>query len=272
MEDPAFMKFMTSPMFTLVARGDSAEENEYHIHSDLLASLSTTLNELVNGSTKEAHERRVVWDTDERTIALFCEFAYTGDYEAVQRPPRPRRSIEQDGNIQGPYSRKRKAPSDEDLGVFGVPRVSFRMKSISFGKRAKNNAENASAQVDSEPPEQSRRFAEDAALAHARLMAFADYHGIPSLLRLSTQKLQEHIADQQVHFGVSLVKVLRSSTLPTRCVRDFLVEQSAKKIFTLWEMPRYRHAVQSRPDFMFEVLEAVIRRHRGVIGGCGGFR
>ncbi|KAF5233577.1 hypothetical protein FANTH_12493 [Fusarium anthophilum] len=67
-----------SDVFTFVVGGDAAE---YTIHSALVAKQSPVFNVLVNGTFKEALERRVKWaDLEESIFLSFWEFAYTGNY------------------------------------------------------------------------------------------------------------------------------------------------------------------------------------------------
>ncbi|KAK6087793.1 hypothetical protein SCUP234_01432 [Seiridium cupressi] len=72
---------------------------EFFMHADLVASMSKVLNVTVNGSCngaakfEEALTNVAVWeDIDEDTFVRFCEFAYTGDYQAAS-PIKPEGTV-----------------------------------------------------------------------------------------------------------------------------------------------------------------------------------
>ncbi|KPM42416.1 hypothetical protein AK830_g4155 [Neonectria ditissima] len=57
------------------------ERKEFHVHKEVIAKLSPTLNALVNGRMKEASEGRVEWpDLDVDTFVRFAKYAYSCDY------------------------------------------------------------------------------------------------------------------------------------------------------------------------------------------------
>ncbi|CAG7954588.1 unnamed protein product [Penicillium salamii] len=77
------------PMFIVVV---GAERAEMKIHSHLLAGASRALGALVNGTMREAHERKTEWiDVNEETFNRFRQFLYDADYNmptfADQRTP-----------------------------------------------------------------------------------------------------------------------------------------------------------------------------------------
>lgn len=67
---------VSSLLFTFVV---GLNDKELTIHSALVANQYRKLNALVNGTMKEAQERRVIWSsTDEETFLRFSQYAYTG--------------------------------------------------------------------------------------------------------------------------------------------------------------------------------------------------
>jgi hypothetical protein len=84
-------------LFTFIV---GADKKEVTLHSSALASLSQSLNALMNGEMIEAKTRRVDWsDVDGDTFARLCEFAYLRDYT----PPSFRLV---DGQLSGPKVRE----------------------------------------------------------------------------------------------------------------------------------------------------------------------
>jgi len=65
------------------------------VHSIAISRLSRTLDTLVNGSMTDAQKRLVTLDdVREDTFSLFCQFAYTGDYETPSCDILQKESIE----------------------------------------------------------------------------------------------------------------------------------------------------------------------------------
>lgn len=53
----------------------------FTVHESAVSRLSKSLNDLLNGSMKEANEHCVHWeDVDEKTFLRFAQWAYTGEY------------------------------------------------------------------------------------------------------------------------------------------------------------------------------------------------
>ncbi|RYP32633.1 hypothetical protein DL767_005138 [Monosporascus sp. MG133] len=80
-------KTVDSDLFTFVV---GPEEKEFTIHSGAVLHLSPYFETLINGSMKEAQDRRVLWDDiDEETFVTFSQFAYMGHYDTPEHPTSP---------------------------------------------------------------------------------------------------------------------------------------------------------------------------------------
>ncbi|KAF3023696.1 hypothetical protein E8E14_013830 [Neopestalotiopsis sp. 37M] len=91
MEDPYIQSIMAWKPFRFIV---GPEKKEFTMHSDLVASISEPMNDLVNGPSKEAREGVAHFpDIDEATFAYFMRFAYKGDYKgkALKKPTKPQR-------------------------------------------------------------------------------------------------------------------------------------------------------------------------------------
>ncbi|OJJ98645.1 hypothetical protein ASPACDRAFT_44277 [Aspergillus aculeatus ATCC 16872] len=105
--DTEFGEIISSPLFTFIV---GRAKKEITVHSRALASLSTTLDKLMNGEMIEAKTRRVDWSevTEEATFLRLCEYAYARDYTP---PPCSHREVEPPSV---PVS-KSPEPSDDEL-------------------------------------------------------------------------------------------------------------------------------------------------------------
>jgi hypothetical protein len=74
---------MRSAPFRIIVVSDDENEQEFFIQSMLLASLSPSLDALVNGGMKEARERCVAWHMDEQIFVFFIMFSYTTNYNVA---------------------------------------------------------------------------------------------------------------------------------------------------------------------------------------------
>ncbi|RYP75610.1 hypothetical protein DL771_002310 [Monosporascus sp. 5C6A] len=80
-------KTVDSGLFTFVV---GPEGKEFTIHSGAVLHLSPYFETLINGSMKEAQDRRVIWDDiDEETFVTFSQFAYAGHYDTPDHPTSP---------------------------------------------------------------------------------------------------------------------------------------------------------------------------------------
>ncbi|PYH83730.1 hypothetical protein BO82DRAFT_362966, partial [Aspergillus uvarum CBS 121591] len=88
--DTEFSEIISSPLFTFIV---GKAKKEITVHSEALASLSPTLDKLINGEMIEAKTGRVDWTevTEEATFLRPCEYAYVRDYAP---PPCSHREIE----------------------------------------------------------------------------------------------------------------------------------------------------------------------------------
>ncbi|RAH67968.1 uncharacterized protein BO66DRAFT_413176 [Aspergillus aculeatinus CBS 121060] len=77
--DTEFGEIISSPLFTFII---GKAKKEITVHAQALASLSSTLDKLINGEMIEAKTRWVDWSevTDEATFLRLCEYAYVRDY------------------------------------------------------------------------------------------------------------------------------------------------------------------------------------------------
>ncbi|PYI11724.1 hypothetical protein BO78DRAFT_466270 [Aspergillus sclerotiicarbonarius CBS 121057] len=90
-----FGKCISSPLFTFIV---GQAKREIVVHSAPLASLSSTLDKLINGTMLEAKLHKVDWSgvIEEDTFVRLCEFAYVGDYTpppCSERNARPQTPI-----------------------------------------------------------------------------------------------------------------------------------------------------------------------------------
>ncbi|MCJ1413152.1 hypothetical protein MMC19_007256 [Ptychographa xylographoides] len=75
----SFEQLLRSPMFTFIVGSDKVP---FMIHSAAVAQQSQTLDSLLNGPMLESQERCASFnEVQTETFSLFCQFAYTGDYE-----------------------------------------------------------------------------------------------------------------------------------------------------------------------------------------------
>ncbi|KAL3469918.1 hypothetical protein BJX99DRAFT_267834 [Aspergillus californicus] len=74
-----FGKYVSSPLFTFIV---GQARKEITVHSGPLASLSSTLDKLINGPMLEAKLRQADWSevVEEDTFVRLCEYAYMRDY------------------------------------------------------------------------------------------------------------------------------------------------------------------------------------------------
>lgn len=165
----------------MVARASPGEAKEYKIHSELLASMSPTLNVLVNGSMTEAQERRVVWDVDEQTLAFFCEFAYTGNYR-LRRARRPNEGA----SVPGPAY----------TTVMNSNNESVLVPNFDQGNEFMSNLGIPAVMPNPRPGPRPNRFLNEACVAHARLLIFADYRLLEDLAKLASESLSCHLDDR----------------------------------------------------------------------------
>ncbi|RAH43505.1 uncharacterized protein BO95DRAFT_455008 [Aspergillus brunneoviolaceus CBS 621.78] len=88
--DTEFSEIISSPLFTFIV---GKAKKEITVHSQALASLSSTLDRLIYGEMIEAKTRRVDWSevTEEATFLRLCEYAYVRDYTP---PPCSYREVE----------------------------------------------------------------------------------------------------------------------------------------------------------------------------------
>ncbi|KAI3052393.1 hypothetical protein CBS147353_11544 [Aspergillus niger] len=77
--DSNFGIYISSPLVTFIV---GPTRKEFTVHSDPLASLSSTLHCLLNGPMLEAKTHHVDWSevVDEDTFIRLCEYAYVRDY------------------------------------------------------------------------------------------------------------------------------------------------------------------------------------------------
>ncbi|KAF4467204.1 BTB POZ fold [Fusarium albosuccineum] len=88
MSPERFCDILSTGMFKFVV---GAGQQVLHMHSEVVALLSPSLNDLVHGNTREAREKCAYWlDTDTETFACFFQFAYSveGNYKGKMPSPR----------------------------------------------------------------------------------------------------------------------------------------------------------------------------------------
>ncbi|OTA98226.1 hypothetical protein M426DRAFT_117591 [Hypoxylon sp. CI-4A] len=82
------------------------DKKEFTMHSELVARMSKPLRTMVNGDRKDSKDGLAeLSEVDEETFVRFCEFAYTGDYQAAEPTIETPASSEHDTlDLGGPSS------------------------------------------------------------------------------------------------------------------------------------------------------------------------
>lgn len=190
---------MASTPFRILIGEHADSSKEFVIHSALLAPQSDSLDILVNGKMKEAQEKCVVWDIDERTFVQFSQFVYTGDYDA-------------------------------------------------------SDAEEPDVKTSHQPEIVAQ------ALAHARLIVFADYHGLKTLCDLSITKLTaalDKLLPTDTPASIRLLQFCYEEDTP-ECLRTVVMTHIMKDATTLWNHNHFREFVETWPELAVRFLKAVM--------------
>jgi hypothetical protein len=158
------------------------------MHSATVARQSPALDKLVNGQFSEAREGHAVLESvDEKTFALFVEYAYTGDFTIVD-PSYPKKDSSVWWHNKTPEAESASGswkthsssnrPSENDLWTTFIR--------VTEGLRKLNDAD--SKQVEGRPRAAAGDNAE-ALFQTARLYVFADYYGVTPLMNITLNRL-----------------------------------------------------------------------------------
>ncbi|KAI0889319.1 uncharacterized protein GGS22DRAFT_69819 [Annulohypoxylon maeteangense] len=194
------------------------------MHAELVARMSKPLDTLINGKWVENEKGLVEWsEIDEGTFARFCEFAYTGDYQAAApvrvAPPTPL--------------------STENVDQIAIKQINESW--LLYNKRMKTKTVTY---------DYSEVF-----LSHARLYAFADYYSIEDLMELSIRKLDEQMGCFNLHNGGRVTDVVqlidfsykntRSDSVKQDRLRNTLSIYIARHIKELWPNTDFQGILES---------------------------
>jgi hypothetical protein len=241
------------------------------VHRDLVASMSITLRTLVPGDMKEAHEGIVelLW-VDEETFIRFCEFAYTGDYKSaapetvqVNNDEGANKPMQPGSDLQSPTVSKRRI-TDKKISrdVFAVPGFKLCSNTAAAVPRIPGMSFTDPVLVDHTSESKS---CAGVFLCHAKVYVVADYYGIPSLARLSLQKLYHALGScrpsgPRIQDIVELIKYGFKNTpnkpKDTELLRCLLCSYVACAIKELWQNREFQDLFTD-PE-MVDLWKAVI--------------
>lgn len=219
------------------------------IHSALLASLSPSLNALVNGEMREARERRVEWDIDEQTLSCFFQFAYAGYY---------------DFSIS--YLRAQALAQSEDGDVM-EHECTCKIRRVSDWNGCGNDGYgfcSCSAPLNKCLCGDLRRILEALELecsAHQKLLIFADYHGIWSLVNLVCQNILGALEESiEVSSARVVTELLRNSySLPNlNILHDCLLPFVFRNRKRFWKFPGFRELLRDKNRLSVDLIVQIL--------------
>lgn len=219
--------------------------------------MSRSLNVLVNGNMREALERCVIWEADERTVALFTEFAYTGSYTVSQRPIRDYPLW--DGTF--PWLSAGETLDSVDGDEDYVPGDASESSSVTSA--VSPSLANDGSHIlpdDVSTIEISKGFITEECMAHARLIIFADYHGLEQLLVLATGNLTAHLTRIASYSHDVVAELLRQTEDFPDCLHEIVAKHLVENIRGLWAHTPLREALEDRPKLMSDVLSELVKK------------
>ncbi|PTB63665.1 hypothetical protein BBK36DRAFT_1125998, partial [Trichoderma citrinoviride] len=252
------------------------EKKRFTMHKIAVATLSKSLDQLVNGPMKEAQNRCVCWeDTDEKTFIRFGEWAYTGGYKAE--------------GSEILLDSSQIATSDQDPSP--VTKQEPIAKSLATLFQMIDPAQHCGRAVGSYPPVQSMvaQFVTNAEyifptpvrrlsrtnkescevytqvfLCHAKLYVLADKYDIPELRKLSLHNLHETL----IHFTlyhdrigdiISLVRYSFENTVEHDKLRSLLIQYCACYTKEITKGKDLQELITECPDFAYGMLKELGR-------------
>lgn len=171
------------------------ERAEFTLHSDLVARQSKKLDLLINKDCyKESVERTAVWVyVDKATFTRFAQFIYCGDYDAEK----PRSVPTEKEDV--PVEEEHVPAEEEDPFDWGTPIKKKKKKPQPISTVAIRDFKNrqyknkTSRLLIVEENTDPTTIYREVFLSHARLHAFADYHGIEPLMQMTLYKLHQQL-------------------------------------------------------------------------------
>ncbi|KAK1249009.1 hypothetical protein MKX08_007229, partial [Trichoderma sp. CBMAI-0020] len=225
----------------------------FTIHENAVYRLSKSLNDLLNGSMKEANEHCVYWeDVDEKTFLRFAQWAYTGEY----------------------------SPAEPDLIIASAQLASFKLgstlkasvdntaHSLASFSIAFNNHTGFSSPTILHTPRKNKESCEEYSeifLSHARLYTLADKYDIPELRKLSLHKIYVSLKEftlypNRVGDVVNLASYSFENTITGDRLRTLLVDYCACILEDILENEGFKDLVDKSPDFAFELIKKLRNR------------
>ncbi|SPO06557.1 uncharacterized protein DNG_09247 [Cephalotrichum gorgonifer] len=269
----------TSPLLRFLV---GLEQQEFTIHSALLAHQSPALGILVNDRLKEAADGTVLWDdVDEHTFTSFWQYAYTGSYETPRLGSRVVTKAKTNGETKPGREPVDARPvedsgrqSPEGVGSGAPPTSVLALRK----KKARNSNRDAlwtsfcsswkvdlPAHVISTPHE--HKGLDDNAetfIHHVNVYLLADRYGIPRLMDVSFSKLHKALIryaaqEAKLHDIVALLRYCYGDPVPGR-LRDLVVRYAACEIEQLWKSEDFRNFLEATGSFSRALMGSIVSR------------
>ncbi|EHK44586.1 hypothetical protein TRIATDRAFT_35595, partial [Trichoderma atroviride IMI 206040] len=246
----------------------------FTIHENAVSRLSKSLNDLLNGSMKEANEHCVYWeDVDEKTFLRFAQWAYTGEYSpaepdlitasaqlaSLKLSSTPKASVDNTARSLASFNiniclQCRKTPQ----------KVSKKQSMI----QAFNDNKGFSSPTILHTPRKNTESYEEYSevfLSHARLYTLADKYDIPELRKLSLHKIYVSLKEftlypNRIGDVVKLVSYSFENTITGDRLRTLLVDYCTCILEDMLENEGFKDLVDKSPDFAFELIRKLGNR------------
>ncbi|PYI20338.1 hypothetical protein BO99DRAFT_421706 [Aspergillus violaceofuscus CBS 115571] len=284
--DTEFGEITSSPLFTFIV---GKAKKEITVHSEALASLSPTLDKLINGEMIEAKTRRVDWSevTEEATFLRLCEYAYVRNYtppscaerEIVpsrmsvsrlpEQPAEPEPLAESpdpgDAGVVDPVVAVKAAEPSDSFNKYVLPRsrkkrfLNMRHR-VGFEKLVEEHWHDEVGREAKYAPQGNSHPREDFTtvfLGHAELYILADRYGIFLLKELVRHKLATTLTkftlcQHNVIDLVELIRVLYQSTLPSDAMRNVLTSYVVSAVDQLGASTDFQKLSAEGGDFVLD--------------------
>lgn len=270
----------TSPLVTIVSEATGEVLKEYIIHSARLARMSPTLKRMVDGAMMDADELRLSFDTDNRTLALFCEFAYTWCYTVEPKPQGETSTrideheaedtdeieVKTEGSCTltaGSTSRDQGLiRENEDADEDHEDEADSEISSICQEEHEtdEDKANELSSPLPGSQDAIGKDFPTQACIAHARLIIFADFHGVKYLASDADCQLRDHLETMEGNSHGPVTGLLISTPYFNERLDDIVAEHITENITDLWDHQPLRRALEDRPRLLAKVIDRLIQR------------
>ncbi|RDA92664.1 hypothetical protein CP533_3733 [Ophiocordyceps camponoti-saundersi (nom. inval.)] len=283
-----FGDILSSTMFTFAV---GPNEREFVVHADLFAKQSPVLNSLMNGSFREADDKKAFWcDTDEQTFIRFCQYAYTGDYDEaavtldadLQNMDRNARdgdqASDQPGNepdlgnrytlVQPLVHVSADAVPDaiSSLGEYPICNrlweAFYYLRGLEFINDFPLVPEHFFAYKARANKCQAENYTE-VFLAHARLYIFSDRYGLERLAQIALLKLHKlllrfHFFKERAGDLVPLIALVFTGPVP-EVIRHLVGLYAACKVKKLWKNEEFRELVGRCSELSTALLGFIVK-------------